>query len=487
MTFVSDLKPRELWRHFDKILSIPRGSKNEAAMIEYVTEIATNHSLSFKTDEAGNIVVSKPGTAGSGQAPITILQSHLDMVCEKNADVEHNFVKDAIKPRQVGDYLYATGTTLGSDNGLGVAAQLAVMASDSFSHGPIELLFTVDEETGLTGAASLRGDFFDGRQLINLDTEEEGALYVGCAGGQGINLTLPLFFQARSAGKESLAIKLHGLSGGHSGVDIHLQRGNAVKLLARALTAVLGKIDFDLISISGGNMHNAIPREGFAAVAVDATKRDAFDVALNHQVSEIQVEFKSVEPEMQLEVSPAETGAEVLDRASTETVLNLLSALPHGVVSMSYEIPELVETSANMAVVKTVGKELRIHMSNRSSTESAIRAVGQRIKSIARLAGAEVTETEGYPGWKPNLDSTVLKIAREVHKDLFGTEAEVKAIHAGLECGIIGEKYPGMDMVSLGPQIEFPHSPGERVRIGSVADFYRLLVGVLERLAQPGS
>ncbi|MFQ6116300.1 MAG: aminoacyl-histidine dipeptidase, partial [bacterium] len=470
-----------------KILTIPRGSKNEKAIGKYIIEIARRHGLSCKQDDVGNTLVSKPGSPGHESAPITILQCHLDMVNEKNADVEHDFNKDPIKPLREGDYLKATGTTLGSDNGIGVAAALTVMESSTVKHGPLEFLFTVDEETGLTGAGNLRNDFLKGRQLINLDTEEEGTLYVGCAGGAGMNLTLPLKYASSPSNCVTLEIKLYGLRGGHSGVDIHLQRGNAIKLLARALYAVSKNNPFNLSSLIGGNMHNAIPREAFATLVVSSAEMDAFTSALNDQFKSIQAEYKPADPDMKIDATPVQNADKIFDDDTTKKVLHFLNALPHGVMSMSYDIPDLVETSSNLATVKIQDAQMVIHVSNRSSVASAIQAIQDRVGAIGFLAGAKVEELEGYPGWKPNLDSHVLKVAKEVHKEVLGKDPEVKAVHAGLECGIIGEKYPGMDMVSLGPQIEFPHSPDERVRIGSVADFYNLLKAILERLAKNAS
>jgi len=484
MTFVSDLEPKDLWQHFDSILSIPRGSKKEDKMAAYIIEVAKRNNLDYKQDKEGNIVVRKPGTPGCDNAPVTILQAHMDMVNEKNADVEHNFDTDAIVPRKDGEYLCATGTTLGSDNGMGLAMSLAVMDSTTMQHGPLEFLFTVDEETGLTGATNLADDMLEGRTLINMDTEEEGALYVGCAGGAGINLTVNLEYHPLPDGHEALQLKLHGLKGGHSGVDIHLQRGNAVKLLARALKAVAGEHAFALADLHGGNMHNAIPREAFATVAVASSGKATFEQAVQTTVAEIQAEFKPAEPTMELAIEPATDTSQVFATGTSALVLNLIEALPHGVLAMSYDIPDLVETSSNLATVKISDGKMVIHSSNRSSVDSAIRALQQRITSIGELAGVDVEELEGYPGWKPDLDSHVLKVARQVHKEVLGTDPEVKAVHAGLECGIIGEKYPGMDMVSLGPQIEFPHSPDERVRISSVASFYKLMVGILERLGK---
>ncbi len=482
MTFVSELEPRELWEPFDEILTIPRGSKNEQQMVDYIIEVAKKYNLNFKQDDVGNVVVQKPATTGHESAPTIVLQSHLDMVNEKNSDVEHDFTKDPIKPRQEGEYLYATGTTLGSDNGIGVAAALAVMGSTTIQHGPIELLFTIDEETGLTGAGNLASNMLEGRILINMDTEEEGALYVGCAGGAGINFKINLSFESVPTGHVGLEVKLAGLKGGHSGVDIHLQRGNATKLLTRALFAVGEKVEFKLASILGGNMHNAIPREAFAKVAVAENSRAAFENELKSQVEAIKAEFLSAEPTMALSINES-TLDSIYDTKTQASLLNLINTLPHGVMSMSYDIPDLVETSSNLASIKISDEKMVIHISNRSSVDSAILAIQQRVKSMGLLAGVEVEELDGYPGWKPDLNSKVLKIAKEIHQEKLGSTPEIKAIHAGLECGIIGEKYPGMDMVSFGPQIEFPHSPDERVKIKSVGEFYQLLIGTIEKLA----
>jgi len=484
MSFVAELEPQELWKHFDEILKIPRGSKNEQKMREYVIGLAHKQGLSYKEDKAGNVVVRKPAASGREAAPAVVLQSHLDMVNDKNSDVQHNFNSDAIIPQRDGDYVKATGTTLGSDNGIGVASALALMEAKDIAHGPLELLFTIDEETGLNGATDLAKDLLTGKRLINLDTEEEGALYVGCAGGAGTDITLSL--NSTKPPKELVAVevKLAGLHGGHSGVDIHLQRGNATKLLARALYRIMisGEFKFRLASIAGGNKHNAIPREAFATVVLPKKQQKKFAEALTKQVTDIQAEYKTVEPVVQLTAAPAKA-KRMWDGKSTNKVISLLHALPHGVMSMSNDIPGLVETSTNLAVVNSSKNKLTIHCSTRSSVAAALQATRDRIRAIAEFAGAKVQEGDGYPGWKPNLDSEVLNVSKKVHQELFGVEPSVKAIHAGLECGIIGEKYPGMDMVSMGPQIEFPHSPSERVKISSVGNYYRLLVKTLERLA----
>jgi dipeptidase D len=483
MSFVSDFEPQVVWQHFDKILTIPRGSKEEEKIREYVCGVAEKAGLSPRTDEAGNVVVTKPGTAGHESSPVTIMQAHLDMVNEKNSDVEHDFSNDPIEPVQDGDYLRAAGTTLGSDNGIGVAAMLAIMEADDRVHGPLEFLFTIDEETGMTGALELSGDMLEGRQLLNLDTEEEGSLYVGCAGGKDSSLSLPVQMVATPEGAAGVSIELKGMKGGHSGVDVHLQRGNATKLLARALGAQYASTPFHLVDLEGGNKHNAIPREAFAKIAVLAADKEALVAGLEKELAAIQGEFRPAEPDMTFEIGEIDAPTNVCDDASTQTVLRLITGLPHGVMSMSYDIPDLVETSTNLATVKIESGALDIGMSSRSSVESALRALVQRVRAIGELAGATVEEGNGYPGWKPDMDSRLLGVMKEMHERVLGKPPEIKAVHAGLECGIIGEKIPGMDMISFGPQIEFPHSPDERVKIKTVDDFYRLLVATLEELA----
>jgi dipeptidase D len=483
MSFVSDFEPKAVWQHFDEILTIPRGSKEEERIREYVCGVAEKAGLSHSIDDAGNVVVMKPGTAGHENAPATIMQAHLDMVNEKNSDVEHDFSNDPIEPVQDGDYLRAAGTTLGSDNGIGVAAMLAVMEADDMVHGPLEFLFTIDEETGMTGALELSADVLKGRQLLNLDTEEEGSLYVGCAGGKDSSLSLPLQTDDAPAGSVGLRIELKGMKGGHSGVDVHLQRGNATKLLIRALGAQYVRTPFHMVDIEGGNKHNAIPREAFSTVVVPAADKDAFVAGLEGELRAIQDEFRPAEPGMTFDIADIDAPGSVWDTATTKTVIRLITGLPHGVISMSYDIPDLVETSTNLATVKADSGTLSIGMSSRSSVDSALLALVRRVRDIGELAGADVEEGNGYPGWKPDMDSRLLGVMKEMHERVLGSEPEVKAVHAGLECGIIGEKIPGMDMISFGPQIEFPHSPDERVKIGTVDDFYRLLVATLEEIA----
>lgn len=483
MTFVSDLEPRALWRHFDEILSIPRPSKHEEAARAYVQQVADDNGLEAVIDDVGNVVVKKPASPGHENAPTVALQSHLDMVPEKNSDVVFDFTKDAIRPERDasdGDYLTAQGTTLGSDNGIGVAAMLAVLEANDLAHGPIECLFTIDEETGLVGASNLSRDLLTAKRLINLDSEEEGSVYVGCAGGVNSALSVPV--TATAADGSALAVRVSGFKGGHSGVDIHLQRANAVQALARAIHAAAAHHPVRVATIAGGSAHNAIPREAEAVIVCPAGAADAVSEAIRAEFATIAAENRP-EPDAAVAVTAVDAPAQALDEASSARALALLVGLPHGVLAMSRDIPELVETSSNVATVGLADGTLEVLVSIRSSVDSAKVAQARRVLALAQLAGGSAEEEGDYPGWNPNMDSELLQVVKEVHEGELGAAPEIKAIHAGLETGIIGEKYPGMDMISFGPQIEFPHSPDERVLIPSVERFWKLLAGVLKRLA----
>lgn len=483
MTFVSDLEPQSLWRHFDEILKIPRGSGSEAAMRAYVLGVAARHGLAHREDPTGNLVIEKPASPGCEGAGGTILQSHLDMVNEKNSDVTHDFEKDAIRPLRDGAFLKADGTTLGSDNGIGVAAMLALAEDGSLRHGPLELLFTIDEERGLTGASNLAPEMLHGGRLLNLDSEEEGILTVGCAGGADSQLALPLSYGEVPAGSQGLAIRLFGLKGGHSGTDIHLQRGNALKLLARALWAAALDTPMTLARFGGGDKHNAIPREAAAVAVVPQAEAARFQSLVEAELRALREEHKPAEPGLAWELRAVAAESRAWTVASALKALQLVNALPHGVLAMSYDIPELVETSTNLAKVREEDGKLHLAMSNRSSVASALQATRRRMRAIAALAGAEVSEGAGYPGWKPDLDSPLLGVLKKTHEEVLGFAPQVGAVHAGLECGIIGEKKPGLDMISFGPTIQFPHSPDERVEIDTVGRFYRLLTVTLGALA----
>lgn len=483
MTFVADLEPRPLWKHFDEILKIPRPSRSEERMRAYVLDLAERKGLSHRIDATGNLVVEKPASPGKEGAPVVVLQSHLDMVTEKNSDVTHDFDRDPIRPRMDDGWVKATGTTLGADNGIGVAAMLAVMEADDIVHGPLELLFTVNEETGLTGVLALDPGAIalKGRLLLNLDTEEEDKVTIGCAGGSTTRLTLPVD-AAPAPGSATLDVKVSGLKGGHSGGDIHLQRANANKVLSRVLTAALAAEPFRLVSIQGGNKHNAIPREASARVVIPEGARDVFTRAVEAETAAIREEIRQTDPDARVEVAEAPASNQAWTEEWTRRAVALLHALPHGVLAMSQDIPGLVETSTNLATV-TANGHVSVLMSTRSSVASAMLDARRRLRSYADLAGAEVEENEGYPGWKPDLASPLLARFREVHQKVTGKDPVLEAVHAGLECGVLGEKFPGMDRISFGPVITGAHSPDEGVRVDSVAPFYRLLVELLGELA----
>ncbi len=478
---LSGLSPSLLWKYFDEIRKIPRCSKHEEKIGDYIISVAQKTGHEAKRDEAGNIVVEVPGTKGHEKAKTVVLQGHMDMVCEKNSDVKHDFTKDPIDVEISGDWVTAKGTTLGADNGIGVAAALAFLEDRDSVHGPLELLFTVDEETGLNGAVYLKPDFIKGRVLLNLDSEEEGTITIGCAGGGDSEITMPVVRKDSSKGSR-YRIMLSGLRGGHSGIDIHKGRGNAIQLLARLLYKF--DVDFDLIDFKGGSKHNAIPREAFATVFVKDEDVQRLKDRLDFRLKEIEFEYKAVEEAIKLKIEPDDkTGGQPLDKDSRDRLLALLYGLPHGVVAMSQEIEGLVETSNNVAIVECKDDHARVYTSTRSSIQSALEAVRIKIEAVATLAGAEIKHLEGYPSWTPNLDSDLLKVVKETHKKIFSKEPKIEAIHAGLECGIIGEKYPGMEMVSIGPELQNPHSPDERVNIGSVERFWEFLTGILKELS----
>ncbi len=479
---LGQLEPKLLWKHFDELRKIPRCSGNEKAAGDYVIAVAERNGLAWERDEVGNIVVRKPASPGHEQADTVVLQGHLDMVCEKNSDVEHDFTKDPIEVDRDGDWLVAKGTTLGSDNGIGVAAALAVLEDKSLVHGPIECLFTVDEETGLTGASHLKPGFITGKKLINLDSEEEGVFFIGCAGGGDNEVSLPV---RRDSGVEGVKLRVgvSGLRGGHSGIDIDKGRGNAIRWVARMVYELNKQVPVRLVSVEGGNKRNAIPREAWAVIVVPADARKKAEELLQKSFEALRFEYKAVETDATLTVEEAGASPAPLASDSQRKVFGLLLGFPHGVLAMSQEMPGLVETSNNLAVVRTTDEEVRISLSSRSSIMSALNATRDAIRALAEMAGARVEQGGGYPAWTPNLQSPLLKTMKAIYKELFGKEAEAKAIHAGLETGIIGEKVPGIDMVSMGPQIEHPHSPDERVHIPSVERFWKLLVKVLEALA----
>jgi dipeptidase D len=478
---IDGLEPQLLWKHFAALSRIPRGSKNEAAAGRFVMDAARSLNLEAKQDSFGNVVVKKPASAGRERSKSVCLQSHLDMVCEKNADKTHDFTKDPIELVRKGDVLTANGTTLGADNGVGVASNLALMEDQSLSHGPLELLFTVDEETGLTGAHHLEAGFVESRVLLNLDSEDEGEIYVGCAGGQDTIGVWKVLSEPAKPNMVALDVKVTGLRGGHSGIEIDKGRGNAVKILNRVLMELAARCGGRLAGISGGNKHNAIPREAFATVYVPKSRLPRTRKAVATWEKTVREELGKGEPDVRITWSEAEAASgQVFKRKLQKQVTQTICALPHGVIKMSAEISWLVETSTNVAVIRTEGDSVRLATSQRSSVASEILEISQTVATILEMGGAAVEHGDGYPGWKPNMESPILKKAVATYEGLYGKKPEVKAVHAGLECGIIGERYPGMDMISFGPTMRDVHSPQEHIVIDTVPKFWRFLTELLK-------
>jgi len=460
-----------------------RCSKHEAAVRKYVVDFAEGKGLEHVQDAAGNVLVRKAGTPGREEAPGVVLQGHLDMVCEKNADTEHDFATLGILPDKRGDLLYAKGTTLGADNLIGVATALAILESTDLEHGPLEALFTVDEETGLTGAFELETGFLKGRLMLNLDSEDLGVVTIGCAGGGDTSLKLLLDKHHLEPHCTEAIIKVSGLKGGHSGVDIHEDRANAIKLLARAMWNVWD-LNLSIIDIKGGDKHNAIPREAWARVGYTTAETAELDRALSDAETAFRLEYGTQEPDLKVTLEVLkESECKCVSVASSWRIVELLMALPHGVWKNSHDIHGLVESSTNLAAVKTEGGNLIVLLSTRSSIAPALEGLRGRIEAIGNLAGAGVDHANAYPGWKPDPDSELLSIAKAVHTNLFGEVPVVEAIHAGLETGIIGEKYPGMDMISIGPTIKNPHSPDEYVDLTTVPPFWKWVLALLVRLS----
>ncbi len=478
------LEPKSVWEYFENLCNIPRPSGHEEAAGKYVASVAQKHGLSWQKDAVGNIVIRVPASPGKQSAPVTVLQGHTDMVCEKNSDTRHDFMKDPIKPRVDGEWVKAAGTTLGADNGIGVAMALALLDEKDIVHPPLELLFTIDEETGLNGANGLKPGFLKGRRLLNLDTEEDGELYVGCAGGIDTVITLKVKREKAVPRKNVYRLAVKGLRGGHSGGDIHEGRGNANQLLVRALWALEGAgANFRLISFDGGSKRNAIPREAFATIVLAGTAAAKGKKALKSFEAEARAELKGVDEGLAIVLSVAKNDLAPMAAGSQEKLMNLLGTLPHGYVEYSREIHGLVQTSTNFAIVTTKKGEVEVCTSQRSSVWSRLMWAAKWVESAGLSVGAKVEHSSAYPGWKPNLESPILKRAQATYARLHGVTPEPKAIHAGLECGIIGAKYPGMDMVSMGPDIKNAHSPDEAVSIASVEKTYAYLKELLKDLA----
>lgn len=476
------MQPASVFHFFEEICKVPRPSKKEEKIRQYLIDFARSRGLEYKVDEAGNVLIRKAASAGMDYLKTVVLQSHIDMVCEKNNDVEHNFETDPIETYIDGEWLRAKGTTLGADNGIGVAAELAVLAADDIEHGPVECLFTVDEETGLTGAFALKEGFMSGDILINLDSEDEGELFIGCAGGAGTVAKFPCPMVKAPEGWFFFRVAVKKLVGGHSGDDINKNRANANKLLNRYLTALMQRYGMRLCEIDGGNLHNAIPREASAVCAVPMEYKEAVRVDLNVFLSEVEDEYSVTEPNLTMELESETPREEVMEQEAMRRFLLAVYAVHNGVYMMSQDMPGLVETSSNLASVKQKDGEIVIVTSQRSSILSSRKDMSQMVRAAFELGGAVCVTADGYPGWKPNPNSEILGIAVESYKRLFGAEPKVKAIHAGLECGLFLEKYPSLDMVSFGPTLRGVHSPDERMLIPTVDKFWRHLLDVLKHI-----
>lgn len=483
MSDITALVPTSVWTFFDQITKIPRPSKKEEQIIAFLVEFAKEAGLDCHKDSVGNVLIRKPAYPGCEEWPGVILQSHMDMVCEKNSEVNFDFEKDPIRVRIDEGWVKAEGTTLGADCGIGMAAQLAVLAAKDIQHGPIECLFTVDEETGLTGAFGLSDDLLTGKYLINLDSEDEGQIFIGCAGG--VNTLADFKYRREELPKnyQFFRIDVSGLVGGHSGDDIDKGRANSNKIMARWLDPLTEEFGMRLVYLDGGNLKNAIPREAYAVFGVPAREVENMKNAFEGFVRNVQGEFGRVEPGMKISLSEMPVSDKVIDLDTQKNLLDALFGVPNGVLAMSRTMPGMVETSTNLASVKFVGELLiEVATSQRSEIESARDSAAAAVEAVFRLAGADVVHADAYPGWTPDPDSYLTQTTRKVYHALFGHDPVVRSIHAGLECGLFLQKYPNLQMVSFGPTLRGVHSPDERIEIASVEKFWKLLVALLQEI-----
>jgi len=483
MSILSQLSPEPIWIYFEEICNIPRLSKNEGKIRRYLIEFAKKNNLESKEDEVGNILITKPAVKGMEDRKTVVLQSHMDMVGEKNADYPHNWTTDPIIPKINDGWVTATGTTLGADDGIGIAAQLAILTDKNLKAGKIECLFTVDEESGMTGAINLEPDFFSGRTLLNLDSEDEGILFIGCAGGMDTVGTMK-YKQVKVKEKSSaLDISVTGLHGGHSGDEIHKGYGNAVKIMNRLLWNISNNFDVSLADFDGGNLRNAIPREAFSKIVCNRADLEQIKSWTDKFYLTQVDEFGILEKDLRISIRETDVPEYVMDKEDQKKFLNALTCCPHGVIAWSQEMEDLVETSTNLASAKfSSNNTIRIITTQRSSVESAKNNASSMVESCLQLAGAEVVHSDGYPGWKPNLTSEILKITLKSYIDLFGKEPLVRAIHAGLECGLVYEKIKGIDMISFGPTIKGAHTPEEMIEIKTAQMFWDLLIDVIKNM-----
>ncbi len=481
-TNLSGLKPEALWKNFEELTKIPRPSRKEEKVIKFMKEFGENLGLKTIVDGCGNVIIKKPATPGMENRKGIIMQGHLDMVPQANSDKNFNFETDPIEAYIDGEWVTANGTTLGADNGMGVAAAMAVLQSKDMVHGPLEALFTIDEETGMTGAFELKPGFLDGDILLNMDSEDEGELYIGCAGGTNATSKLLYTENPTPANAVAFKIKVGGLKGGHSGIDIPLYRGNANKILFRFLKKATTLHGLMISEIEGGSLRNAIPREAFAHVTINKAHEGAFLQYVKDFEKTVKNEYATADPGLFVTIESAAIPGKVMDEKAQVTFINAILACPNGVVRMSSDIPGLVETSTNLAIVTIKNGEAKALSLLRSSVDSAKNDLGENVCSVFDLAGATTVLDGDYPGWKPNPDSAILKAMKDIYNTKFGKIPDIKAIHAGLECGLLGGVYPNWDMISFGPTIRYPHSPDEKVNIASVVKFWDFLVETLKHV-----
>ena len=484
MSQIKDLAPVEVWKHFYTLTQIPRPSKKEAEIIEYMKKFGEDLGLETIVDEVGNVIIKKPATAGMEKRKGVVLQGHLDMVPQKNSEKDFDFEKDPIEALVDGEWVTANGTTLGADNGIGVAAAMAVLESTTMKHGPVEALFTIDEETGMTGAFGLKPGLLDGDILINMDSEDEGELYVGCAGGIDVSASKSYEEEDAPSGHEAYLVKAEGLKGGHSGLDIPLGRANANKVLFRFMMQAESNLKIRLAEASGGDLRNAIPRESHAVILVPASETDSFEALVASYQEIYRKEFADTEPDLSFTCERTEGPAKVVPAVEQARFIRAIFASPNGVQRMSQSMIGLVETSNSLAIVNLKDGQFEAYNLCRSSVDSAKEATSWKIAAVYQLIGADVKLSGDYPGWKPNMDSPILKTCQNVYNKNFGKIPEIKGIHAGLECGLLGGVYPNFDMISFGPTIRFPHSPDEKVKIDTVKLFWDFLVLILEDIPE---
>lgn len=481
---IEHVKTKEVIKWFEEISKIPRCSKEEEKICNWLVDWAKEHNFEVETDEVMNVLIRVPATKGYEDSPIVVFQGHVDMVCEKTPESTHDFTKDPIKLKYEDGWLTADGTSLGADNGIAVAMALAMALDKDLPHAPLELLFTVDEETGLTGANALKPGFIKGKLLINLDSEDEGVFTVGCAGGKDTELMIPMNFEAVSTDCKAFTIKAAGMKGGHSGIDINIGKANALRVLGRALdTLYKNGISFKIADVKGGTAHNAIPRDAEAVVYMDNASLSKVKDLLSEKEKELKIEFKNVDQDIALSVSESsESFSKVFTKESTVKTINLMLTVHHGVAAMSTDIDDLVETSNNFAKIKVEDKELHILTSQRSSVVSRLEELTSRIEAIALISDGKAESGGGYPPWQPDMDSKLLAQSKALYKKMYSKEPVIEVIHAGLECGIIGDRNPGMDMISIGPDLRYPHCPDEKVRVEAIGKVWDFVAELLKDL-----